>query len=232
MFGIFKTNTKPEPDSRTSAVHFMMKNQGSRCEVLDADNRFLFSGVAGNMESRNGRIAARIDLGRGKGCPQGFGGEMPVKLKFFAKKGQGQMLLYGKAIQYTTDFWYVVPESLSTYTEKRKYFRQPVSSFAFVRSLTSESLDHPCQLLDISLTGACFASNGRYLHGERLLLSGLQLLPGGQEYKLKCQEIRQSYLYRGGFSVKYGCRFLEMSSRDRENLCRDILTLQSQSLRQ
>lgn len=85
--------------------------------------------------------------------------------------------------------------------------------------------EKPCKLLNISIGGAGVKSESRYHEGDKFLLK-VRLLEDRPESAMYSQILRVIEKDDGKF--EYGCRFLELSEDDQQQLTQNIFTVQRQ----
>lgn len=84
-----------------------------------------------------------------------------------------------------------------------------------------------CRLLNISVGGAGIGSGYRYHKGDKFLLK--VKLSGGKPSVMYCEVLRVTEKEESWF--EYGCRFLELTEADREQITRDIVHSQQEEMR-
>lgn len=85
--------------------------------------------------------------------------------------------------------------------------------------------EKPCKLLNISVGGASVSSEYRYHEGDKFLLK-VRLLEDRPESAMFSQIVRVVEKDEGKF--EYGCRFLELTEVDQEQITRNIFAAQRQ----
>lgn len=85
--------------------------------------------------------------------------------------------------------------------------------------------EKPCKLLNISVGGASVSSEYRYHEGDKFLLK-VRLLEDRPESVMFSQIVRVVKKDEGKF--EYGCRFLELTEVDQEQITRNIFAAQRQ----
>ena len=85
--------------------------------------------------------------------------------------------------------------------------------------------EKPCKLLNISVGGASVSSEYRYHKGDKFLLK-VRLLEDRPESVMFSQIVRVVEKDEGKF--EYGCRFLELTEVDQEQITRNIFAAQRQ----
>lgn len=214
--------------------NFASEYQGTLCEVLTADNRLLFVGEIGHYDKAFNEL--QVNLRRGSSTPQGMIFHTEVKLSLHPAGMRDQVVLFrGLVSRCSQEFWRVELTDYISSRENRGSFRQNVKTSGVVRRLCAdgnpEGESYPCILVDVSLTGIGLQCGKLYQPKEKLCLSEITLLKGGTQYTFLCRVVRRENIEKTD-QYKYGCGFLEMSGRQEDQLCRDILALQAQSIRE
>lgn len=83
--------------------------------------------------------------------------------------------------------------------------------------------EKPCRLLNISVGGACIASEYPYREGDRFLLK-VKLMEDRDLSAMFCEVLR--IIDKGGSAFEYGCRFLELNESDQEKITQNIFAVQ------
>ena len=221
----------PELETSAEAYAFIEENKGAMCEVMTVENETLLAGSAGEYDSKQQRL--RVNTRGGEKTPKIVGPGLRVKVGMRSKTVKGQAaLFYGTVIQCTTEFWVIQLEEVVQYMEGRENFRQPLHAEGYI-SRKRETEKHPCRTVDISLTGVGLQCQEEYAMNEEVILSGIRVVPGGRIYTFLCEIVRseEESLEDGSKCRKYGCRLLDMTDREQDILCRDILALQARGLR-
>lgn len=222
---------KPELETSAEAYAFIEENHGAICEVMTTENEMLFAGTAGEYDSEQQRL--QVNMRGGEKIPKEAGPGLRVKLGMRSQTVKGQAaLFYGNVIQCTTKFWVIQLEEVVRYIEGRENFRQPLHAEGYI-SRKNEIERHPCRTVDISLTGVGLQCQEEYAMNEEVILSGIRVVPKGRIYTFLCEIVRreEESLEDESKCRKYGCRLLDMTEREQDILCRDILALQARGLR-
>ena len=87
--------------------------------------------------------------------------------------------------------------------------------------------EKPCKLLNISIGGACISSEYRYHDGDKFLLK-VRLLEDRTESAMFSQVMR--VIEKGDAGFEYGCRFLELTDADQEQITQNIFAAQRKKM--
>ena len=200
---------------------------GAICEVLTRENHLLFVGRIQEYDRAGGRLCA--ELRKGEGTPGGVLYHEPVKVHIYMGQEQGKvMIAYGQVERNAADHWWIELENVVSGPERRENFRQMVRGRGILTD--REGRKQPCNLVDISISGVKFYSQGRYIEGAVLELSGFRLRQEGELYTLLCLVRRVERIDAGKGWYSYGCSFYDLRPGQEDQLCRDIFNLQARSI--
>lgn len=206
------------------------KCEGAVCEVTSLRNELL---MVGTVEMYNAKMKEiRIDIQRQRAAAEESEMDPAVKIVIHDKQEEDEVLLfYGTAYQRSDEFWCIKLDEIEEHREARENFRMPVKSAARVKADGAGS--EMCSVEDISITGICFLSRKPYAVNEKLSLSELILVDNGTCYTLPVEIVRrqETVTESGEECFRYGCRFLDITEKDQNEICRDIFTLQSTGFR-
>lgn len=111
--------------------------------------------------------------------------------------------------------------------ERREFFRQRLYATANVVRLDKDGnpeLNVECNLLDISAAGVRFSCSENYwLVDDYVRITWTRDTHRKETFKFLCQIVRVNKTYAGNF---YGCRFVDLSEREQEDLLRAIFAMQ------
>lgn len=109
----------------------------------------------------------------------------------------------------------------------RAFFRLDTDLPASISKFSGRSAgDFPCRLLNISVGGACVASEQRYWEGDKFLLS-VKLLEDRETSIMYCQVLR--VVEKEDAPFEYGCQFLELNDADQDKITENIFAAQLKS---
>lgn len=224
--------TKKGPDAGTApqagGTSTVSLRVGLVTEVMTLENRLLFVGRIDAIA--DGAIAIR----------EVSGGELPMlicnrtlKLRFY--RDRDNIVLRAK-VRGSSARIVKVDRLESTFVqEQRAFFRQSVSvalnakciNFAD-RNDTSVPMS-PCQVLDISAGGILISCSAPFLKGDRLLITGVPLLPEAAPFNFVCV-IRRADQWENA-TYRYGCQFLSLTTQEQERLLQAIFAIQREEIR-
>ena len=122
--------------------------------------------------------------------------------------------------------WQVEELTIVRVGNDRAFFRLTTNLDATATMFSGLAVgEKPCKLLNISVGGASVSSEYRYHEGDKFLLK-VRLLEDRPESAMFSQIVRVVEKDEGKF--EYGCRFLELTEVDQEQITRNIFAAQRQ----
>ncbi len=122
--------------------------------------------------------------------------------------------------------WQVEELTIVRVGNDRAFFRLTTNLDATATMFSGLAMgEKPCKLLNISVGGASVSSEYRYHEGDKFLLK-VSLLEDRPESAMFSQIVRVVEKDEGKF--EYGCRFLELTEVDQEQITRNIFAAQRQ----
>lgn len=122
--------------------------------------------------------------------------------------------------------WQVEELTIVRVGNDRAFFRLTTNLDATATMFSGLAMgEKPCKLLNISVGGASVSSEYRYHKGDKFLLK-VRLLEDRPESVMFSQIVRVVEKDEGKF--EYGCRFLELTEVDQEQITRNIFAAQRQ----
>ena len=222
-----------EKERKESSLRAALRNSvNSRCEVRGADNTLVF---LGHIFKYEGQAITIYPTGGGEVPPVIYNTEFKVVIH---TPGLPPLVWMGQICGSSQYFWMLDHLELLHYSELRSCFRQPISLPAKVlcinslypnlpRHLPSKAI--PCQVLDVGLGGLQFRCQPGFSKGDQAFLSDLFLKgPNQPPFAFTCQ-IRWTSSWERGESI-YGAHFGPITSREEDQLCAAILSLQRADL--
>lgn len=122
--------------------------------------------------------------------------------------------------------WQVEELTIVRVGNDRAFFRLTTNLDATATMFSGLAMgEKPCKLLNISVGGASVSSEYRYHKGDKFLLK-VRLLEDRPESVMFSQIVRVVEKVEGKF--EYGCRFLELTEANQEQITRNIFAAQRQ----
>ncbi|MCI8285904.1 MAG: PilZ domain-containing protein [Firmicutes bacterium] len=120
--------------------------------------------------------------------------------------------------------WQVEELTVIRIGNDRAFFRLETNLDATATMFSGLAMgEKPCKLLNISVGGACVSSGYRYHEEDKFLLK-VRLLEDRPESVMFTQVIRVVEKDEGSF--EYGCRFLELTEADQDQITQNIFAAQ------
>ena len=122
--------------------------------------------------------------------------------------------------------WAVTELKVCRVGNDRAFFRLDTNLDATATMFSGLAMgEKPCKLLNISIGGACISSEQRYHDGDKFLLK-VRMLEDRPESAMFSQVVR--VIEKDDAKFEYGCRFLELTEADQEQITQSIFTTQRQ----
>lgn len=194
---------------------------GLRVEVTNAAGRMLFVAKLLGLHGNQGELHqySQAALSRTEE-------PIPVKIRGYSDRDRKAVCMEGVITPLPQNKWSVTELKLCRVANDRAFFRLatdlPATAAMFSGLMIGEK---PCRLLNISVGGACIGSECRYHEGDKFLLK-VRLLESRPESAMFSQVMR--VLEKDGGKFEYGCRFLELTDADQEQITQNIFAAQRQ----
>ena len=214
-----KTDTPPpeiENDENELEIY-----SGMRVEVTAFDGRMLFvaklMGLHGNQAELHQYLEATISH---------VEEPLPVRIRGYSDRDRKAVYMEGVITPLPQNKWSVTELKVCRIGNDRAFFRLDTSLDATATMFSGLAMgEKPCKLLNISIGGACIGSESRYHDGDKFLLK-VRLLEERPESAMFAQIVRVIEKRDAGF--EYGCRFLELTEADQEQITQNIFAAQRQ----
>lgn len=206
----------------------ILSSMMTRCEILTAENQLLFIGKITEFDEYNETI--QLEDYNDDIIPV-YTEQFRHQLKIHAHNPSSTkhvIVFEGKAIKSSSSYILLHIENIISKEEGRGNFRQTVMLKSAISLLDSKE-EKPCVILDLSVTGIGIESSQEYSEGAYLTLSNQPFRTNGSLYNLKFQIVRKIYLEEEN-CYHYGCKFLDLSESEENNLFSDIFALQREEL--
>lgn len=192
---------------------------GMRVEVTDADERMLF--VAKLLGLRGSQ--AELHQYSESDLPQEEE-PLPVKIRGYSDRKRKAVYMEGAITPMPQHKWSVTELRVCKVENDRAFFRLETNLDATATMFSGLAMgERPCKLLNISVGGASISSEHRYHEGDKFLLK-VKLLEDRPESAMYSKVVR--VIEKDGGAYEYGCRFLELTEADQEQITRNIFAAQ------
>ena len=213
-----KTDTPPpeiENDEDELEIY-----SGMRVEVTAFDGRMLFvaklMGLHGNQAELHQYSEAAISREE----------PFPVRIRGYSDRDRKAVYMEGVIAPLPQNKWSVTELNVCRIGNDRAFFRLDTNLDATATMFSGLAMgEKPCKLLNISIGGACIGSEIRYHEGDKFLLK-VRLLEDRPESAMFSQVMR--VIEKDGAGFEYGCRFLELTDADQEQITQNIFAAQRQ----
>lgn len=201
---------------------------GMVAEVMSPDNRLIFVGRVDKIQNGGVYIREAND----DDLPMALVNR-PVKVRFYRE--EDNIVLHAKVAGSSMKIWKIDQLESAFAREKRGFFRQSISVDveAHCGRCSSQSWQpeklFPCQVLDISAGGMLISCGTGFSEGDRLVVTGVSLVPGTLPFKFNCV-IRRAGEWKKSV-IRYGCQFDSLSPRDQDRLLQAIFAIQREEIK-
>ena len=149
---------------------------------------------------------------------------LPVHIRGYHDRTRKAVYMEGSIVPVSKHVWKVTGLSVARLGNDRAFFRLDMNADATATIFSgSRAGERPCKLVNISVGGACIASDYPYQEDDRFLLT-VRLLEDRDTSVMLCQVLR--IIDRGEGHCEYGCRFLELTEADQDKITQNIFTAQ------
>ena len=219
FFNLFGRKPDAPPQKTENEGNELELYSGMRTEVTAFDGRFLFvaklMGLHGNQAELHQYSEAAISQ-----AEEPF----PVRIRGYSDRDRKAVYMEGVIAPLPQGKWSVTELKLCRVGNDRAFFRLDTNLDATATMFSGLAIgEKPCKLLNISIGGACIGSEIRYHEGDKFLLK-VRLLEDRPESAMFSEVMRVIEKGDGGF--EYGCRFLELTEADQEQITRNIYAAQ------
>ena len=213
---------KPAQDSEDVSVYSHM-----RVEVTTKDGQMLFVAKLMCPQRHTAELHqySEADVPLLKDCSESEA--LPVHIRGYHDRLRKAVYMEGFISPMPRHIWLVSHLYVARVGNDRAFFRLDTDLPASISKFSGRSAgDFPCRLLNISVGGACVASEQRYWEGDKFLLS-VKLLEDRETSIMYCQVLR--VIEKEDGPREYGCQFLEMNDADQDKITENIFAAQLKS---
>ena len=213
---------KPAQDSEDVSVYSHM-----RVEVTTKDGQMLFVAKLMCPQRHTAELHqySEADVPLLKDCAESEA--VPVHIRGYHDRLRKAVYMEGFISPMPRHIWLVSHLYVARVGNDRAFFRLDTDLPASISKFSGRSAgDFPCRLLNISVGGACVASEQRYWEGDKSLLS-VKLLEDRETSIMYCQVLR--VVEKEDAPFEYGCQFLELNDADQDKITENIFAAQLKS---
>ena len=222
IFNLFRRKAAaPKKEEPAGGAEELAYYSGLRVEVTTFDGRLLFVakllGLHGNHAELHQYSEAAL--------PQ-TEEPIPVRIRGYSDQDRKAVYMEGAITPKPKNICAVSGLKLCKAGNDRAFFRLDVNLDATATMFSGlEMGEKPCKLLNISIGGACIGSETQYHEGDKFLLK-VRLMEDRPESAMFSQVVR--VIEKGGTRFEYGCRFLELTEADQDQIAQKIFAAQRQ----
>ena len=207
---------KKEPDTDDLELY-----SGMRVEVTNDKGRLLFVAKLMNVHGDQAELHQYLEAEVSQ-----VEEPLPVKIRGYSDRDRKAVSMEGVITPLPQNKWAAAELKFCRAGNDRAFFRLDTNLNATATMFSGLAMgERPCKLLNISVGGASISSESRYHSGDKFLLK-VKLLEGRPESAMFSQVVR--VIEKDGAAYEYGCRFLELTEADQEQITQNIFAVQRQ----
>lgn len=151
-------------------------------------------------------------------------GSIRARIRGYSDHERRAVYMEGVITPGPKHIWQVEELTVVRIGNDRAFFRLDTDLPATVTMFSGLAIgERPCRLLNVSIGGAGISSEHRYHEGDKFLLK-VRLLEDRPESAMYSKVVR--VIEKDGGAYEYGCRFLELTEADQEQITRNIFAAQ------
>lgn len=223
LFSLFgkKPEAPPQEAEKEAAGDELEVYSGMRVEVTAFDGRMLFVAKLMGLHGNRAELHQYLEASASQ-AEEPF----PVRIRGYSDRDRKAVYMEGVIAPLPQSKWSVTELNVCRVGNDRAFFRLETNLAATATMFSGLSMgEKPCRLLNISIGGACISSEHRYHDGDKFLLK-VKLLEDRPESAMFSQVVR--VIEKGEAGYEYGCRFLELTEADQEQITQNIFAAQRQ----
>lgn len=223
LFHLFggKGDVPPQKIEKESDGDELEIYSGMRVEVTAPNGRLLFVAKLMGLHGNQAELHQYSETALSQ-TEEPF----PVQIRGYSDRERKAVSMEGVIAPLPQNKWSVAELKVCRVGNDRAFFRLDTDLEATATMFSGLAMgEKPCRLLNISIGGACIRSESRYHEGDKFLLK-VRLLEDRPESAMFSQVMRVIEKDDAGF--EYGCRFLELTEADQEQITQNIFAAQRQ----
>lgn len=222
LFNFFARKTVSPPNKAEKDGNDELRAySGMRVEVTTFDGRILFVAKLMDLHGNQAELHQYSESSISQ-----VDEPLPVRIRGYSDQDRKAVYMEGAILPLPQNKWSVSDLILCRIGNDRAFFRLATNLDATAVMFSGLTMgEKPCKLLNISVGGACISSTFRYHTGDKFLLK-VRLLEDRPESAMFAQVMR--VIERDGAEFEYGCRFLELTEADQEQITQNIFEAQRQ----
>ena len=211
----------PQEDKDTNGTEKLDVYSGMRVEVTTAAGQILFVAKLMGLHGDKAELHQYSEAAIVKDVET-----IHARIRGYSDYERKAVYMEGIITPGPKHIWQVEELTIVRVGNDRAFFRLTTNLDATATMFSGLAMgEKPCKLLNISVGGASVSSEYRYHKGDKFLLK-VRLLEDRPESAMFSQIVRVVEKDEGKF--EYGCRFLELTEVDQEQITRNIFAAQRQ----
>ena len=211
----------PQEDKDTNGTEELDIYSGMRVEVTTAAGQILFVAKLMGLHGDKAELHQYSEAAIVKDVET-----IHARIRGYSDYERKAVYMEGIITPGPKHIWQVEELTIVRVGNDRAFFRLTTNLDATATMFSGLAMgEKPCKLLNISVGGASVSSEYRYHKGDKFLLK-VRLLEDRPESVMFSQIVRVVEKDEGKF--EYGCRFLELTEVDQEQITRNIFAAQRQ----
>ncbi|MEZ3505161.1 MAG: PilZ domain-containing protein [Lachnospiraceae bacterium] len=224
LLELFRKRAKerpPQEDKDTNGTEELDIYSGMRVEVTTAAGQILFVAKLMGLHGDKAELHQYSEAAIVKDVET-----IHARIRGYSDYERKAVYMEGIITPGPKHIWQVEELTIVRVGNDRAFFRLTTNLDATATMFSGLAMgEKPCKLLNISVGGASVSSEYRYHKGDKFLLK-VRLLEDRPESVMFSQIVRVVEKDEGKF--EYGCRFLELTEVDQEQITRNIFAAQRQ----
>ena len=221
LFGKRAKERPPQEDKDTNGTEELDIYSGMRVEVTTAAGQILFVAKLMGLHGDKAELHQYSEAAIVKDVET-----IHARIRGYSDYERKAVYMEGIITPGPKHIWQVEELTIVRVGNDRAFFRLTTNLDATATMFSGLAMgEKPCKLLNISVGGASVSSEYRYHEGDKFLLK-VRLLEDRPESAMFSQIVRVVEKDEGKF--EYGCRFLELTEVDQEQITRNIFAAQRQ----
>lgn len=227
LLELFRKRAKerpPQEDKDTNGTEELDIYSGMRVEVTTAAGQILFVAKLMGLHGDKAELHQYSEAAIVKDVET-----IHARIRGYSDYERKAVYMEGIITPGPKHIWQVEELTIVRVGNDRAFFRLTTNLDATATMFSGLAMgEKPCKLLNISVGGASVSSEYRYHKGDKFLLK-VRLLEDRPESAMFSQIVRVVEKDEGKF--EYGCRFLELTEADQEQITQNIFAAQRQKRR-
>ena len=224
LLELFRKRAKerpPQEDKDTNGTEELDIYSGMRVEVTTAAGQILFVAKLMGLHGKKAELHQYSECEIVKDVET-----IHARIRGYSDYERKAVYMEGIITPGPKHIWQVEELTIVRVGNDRAFFRLTTNLDATATMFSGLAMgEKPCKLLNISVGGASVSSEYRYHEGDKFLLK-VRLLEDRPESVMFAQIVR--VIAKDEEKFEYGCRFLELTEADQEQITKNIFAAQRQ----